>query len=165
MSTPSTSAPRLAAGSAVVPSPHPRSRTLSPRVIPSDLTRASPLSRMLSAMRVKSPFSQSALFGFMDWILRSFPPSSSTITWGPHLDRGPRGPHLARAHRSELIDRPAVPALGGPPDPPSRRLFHEANDQGVPGSGPAECGYRHRHRRHAEHLQHRGEPRPLHRRG
>jgi hypothetical protein len=25
---------------------------------------ASPLSRMLSAMRVKSPFSQSALFGF-----------------------------------------------------------------------------------------------------
>ena len=28
-------------------------------------TSASPLSRMLSAMRVKSPFSQSALFGFV----------------------------------------------------------------------------------------------------
>ena len=35
MSTPRTSAPSLAAGSAVVPSPHPRSRTLSPSVIPS----------------------------------------------------------------------------------------------------------------------------------
>ena len=30
-------------------------------------TSASPLSRMLAAMRVKSPFSQSALFGFMPW--------------------------------------------------------------------------------------------------
>ena len=29
------------------------------------VTSASPLSRMLSAMRVKSPFSQSALFGLM----------------------------------------------------------------------------------------------------
>ena len=56
--------PSFASGNAVVPSPHPRSKTLSPFVIPSDLTSASPLSLMLSAMRVKSPFSQSALFGF-----------------------------------------------------------------------------------------------------
>ena len=65
MSTPSTFAPSLAAGNAVVPSPHPRSRTSSPLVIPSSFTSASPLSRMLSAMRVKSPFSHSALFGFI----------------------------------------------------------------------------------------------------
>ena len=69
MSTPSTLAPSMAAGSAVVPSPHPRSRTSSPLVMPSSLTSASPLSRMLSAMRVKSPFSQSALFGFIVWLL------------------------------------------------------------------------------------------------
>jgi hypothetical protein len=40
-----TSAPRLAAGSAVVPSPHPRSNT-SAFVIPSPSTSASPLSLM-----------------------------------------------------------------------------------------------------------------------
>ena len=55
----------FAAGNAVVPSPHPRSKTLSPLVIPRSLTSASPLSLILSAMRVKSPFSQSALFGFI----------------------------------------------------------------------------------------------------
>jgi hypothetical protein len=33
------------------------------------LTRFSPLSLMLSAMRVKSPFSQSALFGFIRILL------------------------------------------------------------------------------------------------
>ena len=33
-------------------------------MIPSDATRSSPLSRMNAARRVKSPFSQSALFGF-----------------------------------------------------------------------------------------------------
>src|SRR4051812_17352266 len=65
MSTPRTSAPSLAAGSAVVPSPQPRSSTSSPLVMPSSLTSASPLSRMLAAIRVKSPFSQSALFGFI----------------------------------------------------------------------------------------------------
>src|SRR5437868_6514049 len=65
ISTPSTSAPSFAAGNAVVPSPHPRSSTLSPFVIPNRCTSASPLSRMVAAMRVKSPFSQSALFGFM----------------------------------------------------------------------------------------------------
>ena len=53
------------AGNAVVPSPHPRSNTLSPLVMPSRLTNSSPLSRMLAAMRVKSPFSHSALFGFI----------------------------------------------------------------------------------------------------
>ena len=65
MSTPSTSAPSFAAGKAVVPSPQPRSSTSSPSVIPNVATSASPLSRMLSAMRVKSPFSHSALFGFI----------------------------------------------------------------------------------------------------
>jgi hypothetical protein len=65
MSTPNTSAPSLAAGNAVVPSPHPRSKTLIPRLIPNSSTSASPLSLMLSAMRVKSPFSHSALFGFI----------------------------------------------------------------------------------------------------
>jgi hypothetical protein len=65
MSTPRTSAPRRAAGRAVVPSPHPRSRTLSPSVSPRLSTSASPLSRIVAAMRVKSPFSQSALFGFV----------------------------------------------------------------------------------------------------
>src|SRR5262245_15198862 len=69
MSTPSTSAPSLAAGKAVVPSPQPRSKTRSPFVIPSVATSASPLSRMLSAMRVKSPFSQRALFGFIGALL------------------------------------------------------------------------------------------------
>ena len=65
MSTPSTLAPSAAAGIAVVPSPQPRSRTSRPLVIESSLTSASPLSRMLAAMRVKSPFSHRALFGFM----------------------------------------------------------------------------------------------------
>src|SRR6516164_9574902 len=65
MSTPHTSAPSLASGNAVVPSPHPTSKTLSPLVIPSPLTSASPLSLILSAIRVKSPFSHSALFGFI----------------------------------------------------------------------------------------------------
>src|SRR5262249_60992432 len=64
ISTPWTSAPSFAAGSAVVPSPQPRSRTLSPFVIPNRLTRSSPLSRIVAAIRVKSPFSQTALFGF-----------------------------------------------------------------------------------------------------
>lgn len=54
---------------AVVPSPHPRSSTLSPFVIPRLLTKASPLSRMLAEMRVKSPFSHSALFGFIETLL------------------------------------------------------------------------------------------------
>src|SRR5262245_57874850 len=65
MSTPSTSAPSFASGNAVVPSPHPRSRTFIPFVMPRAFTSASPLSRMLSAMRVKSPFSHRAWFGFM----------------------------------------------------------------------------------------------------
>jgi hypothetical protein len=63
MSTPSTSAPSLACGNAVFPSPHPRSRILRPLVIPRLFANASPLSRMLTALRVKSPFYQSALFG------------------------------------------------------------------------------------------------------
>src|SRR5207249_8385691 len=68
--TPSTSAPSFAAGTAVVPSPQPRSSTLSPFVIPSFSTSASPLLRIVSAMRVKSPFSQSALFGFTGAFIR-----------------------------------------------------------------------------------------------
>ena len=55
----------VAAGNAVVPSPHPRSKTLRPLVMPRLFASASPLSFMLAAMRVKSPFSQSALFGFV----------------------------------------------------------------------------------------------------
>ena len=47
-------------GGAVVPSPHPRSSTCMPLVMPSPATTASPLSRMLAAIRVKSPFSHSA---------------------------------------------------------------------------------------------------------
>src|SRR5688572_7341028 len=66
MSTPRTPAPRWAAGIAVVPSPQPRSRTFCPLVMPIRSTSASPLSRIVSAMRVKSPFSQSALLGFVD---------------------------------------------------------------------------------------------------
>src|SRR4051812_40607189 len=65
ISTPSTSAPSLADGSAVVPSPHPRSSTFNPGVTPSPATRAAPLSLMVAAMRVKSPFSHNALFGFI----------------------------------------------------------------------------------------------------
>ena len=80
MSTPSTSAPRLAAGTAVVPSPHPRSKTSSPGVISRLSTSASPLSRMLSAMRVKSPFSHNALFGFTDSSLSSAFTDVSTTT-------------------------------------------------------------------------------------
>src|SRR5207247_2285319 len=66
MSTPSTFAPSLAAGKAVVPSPHPRSSTLSPFVTSSVFTSASPLSLLLAAIRVQSPFSHSALFGFIE---------------------------------------------------------------------------------------------------
>jgi hypothetical protein len=66
MSTPRTSAPSWAAGSAVVPSPQPRSSTRRPSAMPRSLTSASPLSRMLAAMRVKSPFSHSSLFAFID---------------------------------------------------------------------------------------------------
>jgi hypothetical protein len=64
MSTPSTSAPRRAAGSAVVPSPQPRSSTFAPFPTPRPRANASPLSRIVAAMRVKSPFSHSAWFGF-----------------------------------------------------------------------------------------------------
>ena len=64
MSTPSTSAPSFASGRAVVPSPQPRSSTFMPGVMPRPRTSASPLSRMLAAIRVKSPFSHNAWFGF-----------------------------------------------------------------------------------------------------
>jgi hypothetical protein len=45
-----------------VPSPQPRSSTSRP-LTPSDWTSALPLSRMLAAIRVKSPFSHSACSG------------------------------------------------------------------------------------------------------
>jgi hypothetical protein len=48
-----TSAPSFAAGIGVVPSPQPRSRTLRPFDMPKRWMSASPLSRILSAMRVK----------------------------------------------------------------------------------------------------------------
>jgi hypothetical protein len=40
--------------------------TAIPALTPSPATTSSPLSRMLAAMRVKSPFSHSAWFGFID---------------------------------------------------------------------------------------------------
>ena len=66
MSTTSTSAPSFASGNAVVPSPPPTSSTFIPGLTPSRCTSALPLSRMVAAIRVKSPFSQSSLFGFID---------------------------------------------------------------------------------------------------
>ncbi len=79
--TPRTLAPSVAAGRAVVPSPHPRSKTSRPAVTPSSFTSASPLALMLWAMRVKSPFSQRALFGFI------LPPSAGF--WNHGDGRGP----------------------------------------------------------------------------
>ena len=64
MSTPSTSAPSRASGNAVVPSPQPRSSTFCPFETPIRRTNSSPLARIESAIRVKSPFSHRALFGF-----------------------------------------------------------------------------------------------------
>ena len=57
--------PRRASGTAVVPSPQPRSSTRSGGAIPRDFTTASPDSRMSAAISVKSPFSHNALFGFI----------------------------------------------------------------------------------------------------
>ncbi len=65
ISTPVTMAPSFAEGSAVVPSPQPTSSTCIPLVIPSLDTSMLPLSRMISAMRLKSPFSHNCLFGFI----------------------------------------------------------------------------------------------------
>src|SRR5258706_15967519 len=65
MSIPTTSAPKRAKGTAVVPSPQPRSKTRSGVVTPRDLTSASPDSRINAAIFVKSPFSHSALFRFI----------------------------------------------------------------------------------------------------
>ena len=89
MSTPSTSAYHGAPpGWTVVPSPQPRSSTFNPGVIPSSLTSASPLSRMLSAIRVKSPFSHSALFE-----VHSAPAFSADLTSSqPSRGRGPASP-------------------------------------------------------------------------
>src|SRR5580765_5898967 len=69
MSIPTTSAPNRARGSAVVPSPHPRSKTRMEGLIARELTTASPDSRMNAAISVKSPFSHNALFGFMRSLL------------------------------------------------------------------------------------------------
>src|SRR4051812_311143 len=65
MSTPRTSAPRRAAGTAVVPSPQPRSSTRELGVMPIRSTSSSPLVHMLAAIRVKSPCSQSCWFGLV----------------------------------------------------------------------------------------------------
>src|SRR4051794_27847048 len=88
MSMTTTSAPRRAAGNAVVPSPPPRSRTCIPLVIPSSLTSSSPLSRMVAAIWVKSPFSHSSWFAFT-----RLPPAPSfadlhTVEHGPCASRG-----------------------------------------------------------------------------
>src|SRR5262245_29249923 len=109
MSTASTLAPSLAAGSAVVPSPDPRSRTSSSSVMPSLPTSASPLSRMLSAICVKSPFSHNALFGFILDLPRRPPRvnartllecAATSIVCGPADRRRPR------AHRDQGSDPP-----------------------------------------------------------
>src|SRR5215216_4317866 len=83
MSTPRTSAPTSAPGMAVVPSPQPRSRTESPLLISSVFTSSSPLSRIACAMRVKSPFSQSALFGLTGGAAGSVVDMMSRVlSWG-----------------------------------------------------------------------------------
>ena len=71
-----------AAGIAVVPSPQPRSRTSSPLVIPSAATSAVPLSRMVSAIWVKSPFSHNALFGFVLFAIWVESPFSNNASFG-----------------------------------------------------------------------------------
>ena len=70
---------RLAAGTAVVPSPQPTSSTRISGVTPRSRTSASPLSRMLCAMWVKSPFSHNALFGFVVLVLIGFSCRSGVV--------------------------------------------------------------------------------------
>jgi len=60
-----------ASGRAVLPSPQLRSSTFMPGVMPSRRTSASPLSRMLAAIRAKSPFSHNAWFRFTSMYFRS----------------------------------------------------------------------------------------------
>src|SRR5665213_633936 len=115
MSTPRTFAPSLAAGSAVVPSPQPRSKTSRPLAIPKSLTSASPLSLMLTAMRVKSPFSQSSLFGFIGPLSlvdareggafdsHGHPPRDRKDCCSPHLLRLPGDHHKDTSSRAECL--------------------------------------------------------------
>src|SRR5262245_36558778 len=104
MSTPSTSAPSRAAGNAVVPSPQPRSRTFISWPTPMLSTSDSPLSRMLAAIRVKSPFSQSALFGFI--LLLPGRLDSTAQRFGDRLDANRPGRH-GRAMQTVFLLRHA----------------------------------------------------------
>ena len=118
MSTPSTSAPSLAAGSAVVPSPQPRSRTSSPSVIPSVLDER--LAALAHALRDAR---EVALLPECLVRIRSHPPpfaGSIAISPGPsvtpgriyaiafdHSWRCTRGfcPALSHRHRVSLQER------------------------------------------------------------
>ncbi len=113
MSTPRTSAPRLAAGNAVVPSPHPRSITFNSGLMPRLATMASPLSRMLAAMRVKSPFSHSAWFGFGFMTLPSVSAGQYNADAGVTMPE--RRHHLLeRPFRSDSIARRPLNVAGSP---------------------------------------------------
>src|SRR5215218_7478222 len=103
MSTPSTSPPNCASGSAVVPSPQARSSTFSPFVISSDFATASPLSLIVAAMRVKSPFSHNALFGFIDITSRVGPCGLRLVRENGHALHAPRRRRLARALGDEAV--------------------------------------------------------------
>src|SRR5215475_3417444 len=98
MSTPSTSAPSLADGNAVVPSPQPRSRTLRPLLMLSLPMSASPLSRMVAAMRVKSPFSHSAWFGFISRSLSFWLACSTVHELGRYFETRATAVALDRGH-------------------------------------------------------------------
>src|SRR5690349_14622228 len=127
MSTPKTFAPSFAAGKAVVPSPLPRSRTSRPSVIPDVFTSSSPLSLMLSAMRVKSPFSQSALFAFMAGA------SSQHGAMSPSRARrdGRRLPRVL-AHGRSWKRTTQTHAPTDPGVPPANRLARRANADELP---------------------------------
>jgi hypothetical protein len=64
--------------------------------MPTRWTNVSPLSLIVSAMRVKSPFSQSALFGFMDHLCQ-FP-----VTWRLKTARLTTG-WMRRGHKTSAM--------------------------------------------------------------
>ena len=89
MSTPSTSAPRCASGTAVVPSPHPRSRTLIPRVTERSSKHQACLSEhLLCERRLQNLFAPSTISGRRRRLrctrLRAIQP---TILRRVHLDK------------------------------------------------------------------------------
>src|SRR6478736_5706104 len=150
MSTPKTNAPRFAAGRAVVPSPQPRSRTLRPGLMPSWATRASPLSRMVSAMRVKLPFSQRAWLGLVGmvvvfmvffrlnapaWRARVIFPGEGEINGGLEW-RLVRGLGIAR----HALFPPCAPESRIEIRGPVRRGEHQPEEKGGEQRGPKKPG-------------------------